>query len=434
MKISIIGTGYVGLVTAVGLAELGHQIVATDKDLTKIYKLQAGIIPIYEPGLEELFKKVRAKGLISFIPDLATAIQESEVIFVCVGTPPLADGSADMSQIEEVARLIAENLNSYKLVVEKSTVPVKTSYWIKRTINLYKKSEASFDIASNPEFLREGSAVQDFLHPDRIIIGVENERAREIMLKIYERFQEKIIVTNIDTAELIKHASNSFLAMKISFINLMANICEKTEADIEKVALGMGLDPRIGREFLKAGIGYGGSCFPKDIKALTRIGEELGVEMGLLKEAHKINEDRIRLFLEKVRKALWVIKGKRVAVLGLSFKPNTDDIREAPSLKVISELRREEASIHLYDPKAMDNMKRIFPEDPPNLVYHSNLYEAIKGANALLILTEWDEFCQMDLDRVKNLMANPIIIDGRNIFEPEEIRKKGFEYYCFGRH
>lgn len=434
MKIGIIGTGYVGLVTAVGLAELGHQVVATDKDSAKINKLQAGIVPIYEPGLEELFQKVRAKGLISFTPDLATAIQASEVIFVCVGTPPTADGSADMSQIEEVARLIAENLNSYKLVVEKSTVPVKTSYWIKRTINLYKRGEASFDVASNPEFLREGSAVQDFLNPDRIIIGVENERARDILLQIYDRFQDRIIVTNIDTAELIKHASNSFLAMKISFINLMANICEKTEADIEKVALGMGLDPRIGREFLRAGIGYGGSCFPKDIKALTRIGEELGVEMGLLKEADKINEDRIRVFMEKIKKALWVIKGKKIAVLGLSFKPNTDDIREAPSLKIISELRREEASVHLYDPKAMDNMKLIFPEEPPHLVYHPNLYKAVQGANALLILTEWDEFRQMDLARVKNLMANPIIIDGRNIFEPEEIRQLGFEYYCFGRH
>lgn len=434
MKIGIIGTGYVGLVTAVGLAELGHQVVATDKDRAKINKLQAGIVPIYEPGLEELFQKVRAKGLISFTPDLATAIQASEVIFVCVGTPPTADGSADMSQIEEVARLIAENLNSYKLVVEKSTVPVKTSYWIKRTINLYKRGEASFDVASNPEFLREGSAVQDFLNPDRIIIGVENERARDILLQIYDRFQDRIIVTNIDTAELIKHASNSFLAMKISFINLMANICEKTEADIEKVALGMGLDPRIGREFLRAGIGYGGSCFPKDIKALTRIGEELGVEMGLLKEADKINEDRIRVFMEKIKKALWVIKGKKIAVLGLSFKPNTDDIREAPSLKIISELRREEASVHLYDPKAMDNMKLIFPEEPPHLVYHPNLYKAVQGANALLILTEWDEFRQMDLARVKNLMANPIIIDGRNIFEPEEIRQLGFEYYCFGRH
>ncbi|MCX7973095.1 MAG: UDP-glucose/GDP-mannose dehydrogenase family protein [Candidatus Aminicenantes bacterium] len=433
MKIGIIGTGYVGLVTAVGLAELGHQVIATDKDINKIKKLEQGIIPIYEPGLEELFSKVRAKGLISFTPDLSAAIRAADVIFVCVGTPPTADGSADMSQIEEVARKIAENLNNYKLIVEKSTVPVKTSYWIKRTINLYKKTEAIFDIASNPEFLREGTAVHDFLNPDRIIIGVENERARDILLKIYENFQDKILVTNIDTAELIKHASNSFLALKISFINLMANICEKTEADIEQVALGMGLDPRIGREFLRAGIGYGGSCFPKDIKALTKIGEELGVEMGLLREADKINQDRIRLFLEKVRRALWVLKEKRIAVLGLSFKPNTDDIREAPSLKIIGELRREVALVQLYDPKAMDNMKQVFPEEPPYLVYHPTLYDAVKDANALLILTEWDEFRQMDLLRIKNLMANPIIIDGRNLFEPSEIRKLGFEYYCIGR-
>lgn len=433
MKIGIIGTGYVGLVTAVGLAELGHEVIATDKDTEKIKKLQQGVIPIYEPGLEEIYQRVRAKGLLSFTTDLAAAIQASDVIFVCVGTPPTADGSADMSQIEEVARKIAENLNSYKLIVEKSTVPIRTSHWIKRTINLYKKTEAVFDIASNPEFLREGTAVHDFLNPDRIIIGVENDRARDILLKIYERFQDKILVTNIDTAELIKHASNSFLALKISFINLMANICEKTEADIEQVALGMGLDPRIGREFLRAGIGYGGSCFPKDIKALTKIGEELGVEMGLLKEADKINQDRIRLFMDKVKRALWVLKEKRIAVLGLSFKPNTDDIREAPSLKIISELRREEAFVHLYDPKAMENMKKVFPEEPPYLVYHPSLYEAVKGANALLILTEWDEFRQMDLGQVKNLMANPIIVDGRNIFEPSEVRKLGFEYYCIGR-
>jgi len=433
MKIGIIGTGYVGLVTAVGLAELGHSVIATDKDKEKIAKLQQGIMPIYEPGLEELYKKTRDRRLVAFSADINEAIQAADVIFVCVGTPPTAEGAADMSQIEEVARRIAENLNAYKLIVEKSTVPVKTSSWIKRTINLYKRSEAVFDVASNPEFLREGSAVHDFLNPDRIIIGVETDRARDILFQIYERFREKIIVTNIDTAELIKHASNSFLALKISFINLMANICEKTEADIEQVALGMGLDPRIGREFLRAGIGYGGSCFPKDIKALVRIGEELGVEMGLLREADKINEDRIRLFLEKIKRALWILKDKKVAVLGLSFKPNTDDIREAPSLKIIRELRQQEALVNLYDPQAMANMKEVWPEDPPRVVYCSSPYEAVRGANALVFLTEWEEFRQLELRRVKELMVNPIIVDGRNIFSPEKIRQLGFEYYSIGR-
>lgn len=433
MKIGIIGTGYVGLVTAVGLAEFGHEVIATDKDTGKIFQLQQGLIPIYEPGLEELYQKNMKEGRLAFSPDLAFTVQTSGVIFVCVGTPPTPDGAADMSQVEEVARRIAENLNDYKLIVEKSTVPVKTSSWIKRTITLYKKSEAVFDIASNPEFLREGSAVEDFLHPDRVIIGVENERARDILLRLYERFQDRIIVTNIDTAELIKHASNSFLAMKISFINMIADICEKTEADIEQVALGMGLDSRIGREFLRAGIGYGGSCFPKDIKALTKIGEELGVEMGLLREADKVNENRIRLFMEKVKKALWILREKRIAVLGLSFKPNTDDIREAPSLKIIRELRREGAFVQLYDPKAMANMKQVFPEEPPYVVYHASLYEAAKEANALLILTEWDEFKRMDLKRLKELMANPILVDGRNVFSPEEVRNAGFEYYSVGR-
>ncbi len=433
MKIGIIGTGYVGLVTAIGLAELGHSVIATDKDEAKIRSLQRGIIPIYEPGLDELYQKVSAKGLIHFSSDLAATIQAADVIFVCVGTPPTEEGAADMSQIEEVARRIAANLNQYKLIVEKSTVPVKTSSWIKRTINLYKKTEADFDIASNPEFLREGSAVRDFFNPDRIIIGVENERAKNILLQIYERFQDRIMVTNIETAELIKHASNSFLALKISFINLMANICEKTEANIDQVALGMGLDPRIGREFLRAGIGYGGSCFPKDIKALTRIGEELGLSMDLLREAHRINEDRIRVFMEKVKKALWVLKEKKVAVLGLSFKPNTDDIREAPSIKIIGELKREGAYLRLYDPKAMENMKQVVAEEPPFVVYYESIYEAVRGANALLILTEWEEFSQMDLEKVRQLMDNPIIVDGRNIFSPEEVRRLGFEYYSIGR-
>lgn len=433
MKISVIGTGYVGLVTAAGLAEFGHAVIGADKDREKIEKIAQGVVPIYEPGLEELLRANLKRSNLAFSPDLDKTIQSSDVIFVCVGTPQNEDGSTDMSQIEEVSRLIAENLNSYKLVVEKSTVPVKTSLWIGRTISLYKKTEMDFDIASNPEFLREGSAVQDFLNPDRIIIGVETERARDTLLKIYKKFRRRLVITNIDTAELIKHASNSFLALKISYINLISNVCEKTSANVEQVAQGMGLDPRIGSRFLKAGVGYGGSCFPKDIKALTKIGEDLGVDMSLLKEADKINLERTRLFVEKMKHALWILKDKKIGVLGLSFKPETDDIREAPSIKVIGELLKEGAILHLYDPQAMENMKQIFPENPPRLIYKNSPYQASDEANALLIITEWDEFIRLDLRKVKELMANPIIVDGRNVFEPEEVRKLGFEYYSIGR-
>lgn len=433
MKIGIIGTGYVGLVTAVGLAELGHEVTGTDIVEEKIEKARQGIAYIYEPGLEQMLKNNLKKGTLSFDHNLEKTILSSDVLFVCVGTPQREDGSADMCFVEEVSRKIAENLNMYKLVVEKSTVPVKTSMWIKRTISLYKKNEITFDIASNPEFLREGSAVSDFLNPDRIILGVETEKAKTILVKIYEKFKERLLITNIDTAELIKHASNSFLALKISYINLMSEMCEETEADVEQVAKGMGLDPRIGPLFLRAGLGYGGSCFPKDIRALTRIGEDLGINMDLLKEADRINLDRIRIFVEKIKKALWILKDKKIAVLGLSFKPETDDIREAPSIKVIKKLLKEGSLLRLYDPEAMENMKEIFPENPPKIVYAKSSFEAAEGANALLIITEWDEFREMDLGKVKKAMANPIIVDGRNVFESEAVRKLGFEYYSVGR-
>jgi UDPglucose 6-dehydrogenase len=433
MKIGVIGTGYVGLVTAAGLAELGHNVIGTDKLQEKIERITGGALPIYEPGLDDiLFSNVR-RGRLLFSPDLGRTIQQSDVIFVCVGTPQHADGSADMSQIEEVSRLIAQNLNAYKVVVEKSTVPVKTSFWIKRTISLYKKANVQFDIASNPEFLREGSAVADFLNPDRIIIGVESEKARDVLCGIYDRFANRLVVTNIDTAELIKHASNSFLALKISYINLISNICEKTEANVEQVAEGMGLDPRIGGRFLKAGIGYGGSCFPKDIKALVNIGEELGVDMSLLKEADRINIDRSRAFVDKIKRALWILKDKKIAVLGLAFKPETDDIREAPSIRIIRDLVREGSRLCLYDPKAADNMKRLYPEEPERLVYAPSAYDAAEGANALLLLTEWEEFVGLDLGRVRQAMANPIIVDGRNLLNPEAVRSQGFEYYSIGR-
>lgn len=433
MKIGIIGTGYVGLVTAVGLANLGHDVIGTDVDDEKIELASKGIAPIYEPGLEELLKNNLDKGNLHFSKDLDDTILKSDVLFVCVNTPPREDGSADMSYVESVARRIAANLNKYKLIVEKSTVPIKTSSWIKRTLSLYKKGEGDYDIASNPEFLREGAAVSDFLNPDRIVIGVETDRARDLLTKIYEKYRDKILVTNIDTAELIKHASNSFLAAKISFINLMADLCEKTDADVELVAKGMGLDSRIGEQFLRAGLGYGGSCFPKDVKALIKIGEDLNIDFNFLREVDRVNRRRIEVFVAKVKKALWILRDKEIALLGLAFKPETDDLRNAPSIKLIEALLSEGARLRLYDPQAADNMKRFFPENSEGIRYASGAYEALKGANALLLITEWREFRDMDLEKVKNLMENPIIIDGRNLFDPVKMREMGFEYTSIGR-
>ena len=433
MKIGIIGTGYVGLVTAVCLADLGHDVVGTDVVADKIDKASRGVPHIYEPGLEELLKANLKKGNLNFTADLDKTIQSSDVLFVSVNTPQKEDGSADMTFVEGVSRKIADNLNDYKVVVEKSTVPVKTSMWIKKTITSCKKKDIDFDVASNPEFLREGSAVSDFLNPDRIIIGVETEKARDILVKIYEKFKDRILVTNIDTAEIIKHASNSYLALKISYINLIAELCEKTDADVNQVAQGMGFDPRIGSQFLRAGLGYGGSCFPKDIRALTKIGEDLGVNVNLLREADRINLDRIDSFVEKTKKALWILKDKKIAVLGLAFKPETDDIREASSIKIIKRLLDEGSYLRLYDPRAMENMKEIFPEKSPQISYVKSPYEAVKEANALLIITEWDEFKELDLKKIKEVMDNPIIIDGRNVYDPSEVRELGFEYYSIGR-
>lgn len=434
MNIGIIGTGYVGLVTAAGLAELGHKVVGTDIAADKIEKAKKGISHIYEPGLEELLKTNLAAGRLDFSQDLEETIRVSDVLFVSVNTPQREDGSADMSYVESVSRTIAENLDGYKVIVEKSTVPVRTSTWIKRTIKLNKKTDVAFDVASNPEFLREGSAVHDFLNPDRIIVGVESERARDILVEIYRAYADRILVTNIDTAELIKHASNSFLAMKISFINLMADLCEKTEANIEEVARGMGLDERIGSQFLRAGIGYGGSCFPKDVRALTKIGEDLGIDMGLLKQVDKINDGRVAGTMAKLKNALWILKDKRIALLGLAFKPETDDIRNAPSIALIRALTGEGALLSLYDPQAQANMQQLFPENPPEIRYAGSPMEAIEGANAALVVTEWDEIRRLDLEKAKDVMENPIIIDGRNVFTSEAARKSGFEYYSVGRH
>jgi len=433
-KIGVVGAGYVGLTTAACFSELGHKVICYDKDEEKIKKLKEGTVPIWEPGLDELIKKNIGKNLF-FTSSPDEIYPESEVIFICVGTPQSQDGSPDMSYVElcsiEISKYLDEN--NYKIIVEKSTVPVKTADWIKRTISLYNP-QAKFDIVSNPEFLREGSAIHDFFNPDRIVIGTESERAKEVMLDIYndEEFKCPKVMTDVKTAEVIKHASNSFLALKISYINMIADFCEKVGVDVEAVAEGMGLDKRIGRDFLKAGVGWGGSCFPKDIKAFIKMAKDNQISFSILEEAYKVNEARIDVFIKKIKDALWVIKGKKIAVWGLSFKPNTDDIREAPALKIIPKLLNEGALLQLYDPKAMENTKKVIPPSD-QVFYASSAYAAAKGAHAIAIITEWDEFKNVNLQEIKKLMITPIIVDGRNIFDPKKVRELGFLYFSMGR-
>ncbi len=434
MRLTVVGAGYVGLTTAVCFAHLGNEVMVVEKLPEKVQVLKEGKVPFYEPGLEEMLKENLSMGRLFFTTDLKEGLDFSDVIFICVGTPQRPDGSADLSQVEEVARETAKLMESYKLLVEKSTVPVNTHKLIKRTVERYLKRRGKileFDVASNPEFLREGSAVRDFLEPDRIVIGVESERARRIMEELYKDFKCPIIFTDPTTSELIKHASNSFLAMKISYINMVADLCEKVGADVRLVAEGMGYDKRIGREFLRAGIGWGGSCFPKDIKAFIKMAKDHGVDFSLLEEVDKINQRRAVQFVEKVKSVLWSLKDKTLAVWGLSFKPNTDDIREAPSLRLVPMLLKEGARLKLYDPKAMENFKKLYPPGK-DLDYAPDMYSAVEGASALLIFTEWEEFQRADLKRVKELMELPIIIDGRNIYEPKVVRGLGFEYYGMG--
>lgn len=434
MRLTVVGAGYVGLTTAVCFAHLGNEVMVVEKLPDKVQVLKEGKMPFYEPGLEEMLKENLSLERLFFTTDLKEGLDFSDVIFICVGTPQRPDGSADLSQVEEVARETAKLIEGYKLLVEKSTVPVNTHKLIKRTVERYLKRRGKileFDVASNPEFLREGSAVRDFLEPDRIVIGVESERARRIMEELYKDFKCPIIFTDPATSELIKHASNSFLAMKISYINMVADLCEKVGADVRLVAEGMGYDKRIGREFLRAGIGWGGSCFPKDIKAFIKMAKDHGVDFSLLEEVDKINQRRAVHFVEKVKSVLWSLKDKTLAVWGLSFKPNTDDIREAPSLRLVPMLLKEGARLKLYDPKAMENFKKLYPPDK-DLDYVPDMYSAVNGASALLIFTEWEEFQRADLNRVKELMELPIIIDGRNIYEPKVVRGLGFEYYGVG--
>ncbi|MBU1086361.1 MAG: UDP-glucose/GDP-mannose dehydrogenase family protein [Candidatus Omnitrophica bacterium] len=428
MNIAIVGTGYVGLVSGTCFAELGNTVICVDNNEKKIEDLNNGIIPIYEPGLEELVAKNRKNKRLFFTNDMKAAVQKSKVIFIAVGTPPKLDGDADLKYIEQVSRDIARYMNNYKVVVEKSTVPVETNKWVKYIMRL-NNHKIDFDVASNPEFLKEGSAIEDFMHPDRIVLGVESEKARKLLVKLYEPLKAPIVVTNIQSAEIIKHASNSFLATKISFINAVANICEQVGADIEKVAEGMGLDKRIGSSFLKAGIGYGGSCFPKDVQAFIRIAQNLGCNFDILKEVENVNENQRKLVFKKIEQALWILNDKKIGVLGIAFKPNTDDIRSAPAIDIINMLEAEGAHVKAFDPKAMDHAKELLP----NVNFCKNAYEAIKGCDALVIVTEWPEFKNLSLTKIKKLLKHPIIIDARNMFDPKKMKKLGFKYTSVGR-
>ncbi|MCK4595824.1 UDP-glucose/GDP-mannose dehydrogenase family protein [candidate division WOR-3 bacterium] len=425
MDIGVIGCGYVGLVTGACLAELGHSVICVDSNERKIEMLKMLKPPIYEPGLSTLLEKNKER--LTFTTKISDAVNGAPVIFIAVGTPSKGSGDADLSQVENVVSEIAGCMDSYRLIVEKSTVPVQTGMKIKSVMEMRVKG-IPFDVASNPEFLREGTAIDDFLHPDRVIIGVETEKAKDILKKIYEPISAPIIFTDIKSAEIIKHASNSFLAMKISFINAVSIICELTGANVEEVARGMGLDRRIGDRFLNAGVGFGGSCFPKDISAFRRISDKLGYKFNLLKETERINELVKKKFVEKMEEVLWNLNGKIIGVLGLAFKPNTDDMRSAPSIDIINGLLEDGARVVAYDPVAMDNAKEVLPE----IGYKSDIYEVANGADCLVILTEWDEFRNMDIQKVKNLLKTPIIFDGRNIFEREKMEELGFIYTGVG--
>src|SRR6476620_9910207 len=419
MDLSIIGSGYVGLVTGV------------DNDAHKIEVLRAGRVPIYEPGLEELIHRNVAAHRLRFSGSIKEGVDNSQIVFIAVPTPPQSDGSVDLSFIEKVAREIAGVLTDYRVIVDKSTVPVKTGEKVAESIKRYNRHGAKFDVVSNPEFLREGCAVHDLMHPDRIVIGAQSEHAADLMKKVYEPFMAPILVTDINSAELIKHAANSFLALKISYINAVSAICEASGADIEKVADGIGTDKRIGRSFLNAGIGYGGSCFPKDIAAFITICEQLGVPFTLLKEVQRINADQKNRFLKTIRETLWVLREKKIAVWGLAFKPNTDDLRSSVAIDLVADMLKEKAHVTVYDPKAMEKAHEI--EAIAGATFANSALEAVDGAEALIIATEWPEFANVDLETVKGKRTTPIVFDGRNLFDPATMRKLGFQYHSIGR-
>jgi len=449
MRIAVAGSGYVGLVAGACFADLGHQVIVVDNDQHKLEALRNGQIPIHEKFLPELLMRNRDVRL-RFTDDLKDAVQQSSVIFVAVGTPPLENGEADLSYVESVAREISGGIDDYKVIVEKSTVPVYTSDWVRRIILRNGTDPACFDVASNPEFLREGTAVTDFLFPDRIVIGCDTPRSVEMLREIYaplvdgtyyqrteaipqpDRAQipPPIIVTSTKSAELIKHASNAFLAMKISFINAVASVCESVGADVSQVVHGIGSDSRIGTRFLNPGIGYGGSCFPKDVMAFRAVAREHGYDFRLLDEVMHINEDQRQRFLRKVNHALWTLRGKKLGVLGLAFKGGTDDIRESPALQIVQSLLQHGSKIVAYDPAAIDRTREVFGDQ---IMYASSAYEAAHGADALLILTEWEEFANLDVNRLREELKYPIVIDGRNLYDPEVMSAQGFTYYSVGR-
>lgn len=431
-KICVIGAGHVGLVAAACFAEMGHEVICVDNDKKRVDSLKKNILPFYEPDLEPLVEKGRKQGNLIFSLSLEEAVRKSEVIFIAVGTPPQADGSADLTSIGEVARVVAQNLNSYKLIVEKSTVPVQTGRNIKQTVIHYKKNSYSFDVASNPEFLREGKAIHDFFYPDRIIIGVESEKAEKILKDIYSSLSAKFIVTDVNTAEIIKHASNSFLATKISFINAISRICDLAGADVDKVAAAMGMDKRIGKDFLQAGIGYGGFCFPKDVEAFIYIAKKLGYDFDLLKEVKNINQTQRVNFVEKIKEQLWLLKDKNIAICGLSFKPDTDDMRFAPSIDIVNSLLKEGAALKVYDPQAKEEARKILG-DTNRIKFVKSPYEAVRGCDCLCFLTEWEEFKELDFTKIKRLMSYPLIIDGRNMFDGTGLCKLGFDYIGIGK-
>ncbi len=429
MKLTIIGTGYVGLVTGACFAQVGHRVVCVDNDAAKVKVLQEGGIPIYEPGLEELVKQNTAAGRLRFTTSTAEGVEKSDVIFIAVPTPPLPDGSVDMSFLEKVAREIAGAMTSYKIVVDKSTVPVQTGDKVAETIKRYCKAQVDFDVISNPEFLREGFAVEDLMRPDRIVIGVRTQRPVPALKEIYAPFKAPVIVTDINSAELIKHASNSFLALKISYINAIAVLCEATGANVQEVANGMGMDERIGRRFLQASLGFGGSCFPKDLSAFIKIAEQVGYDFRMLKEVQQINTAQMERFVKKILETLWVLKDKTIGVLGLAFKQNTDDVRMSPAIELCQRLQKEGAVLRVHDPKAMEKAKAVLK----GVTFVEDLNAVAEGCDALVVATEWDEFKKLDLDRARKALTHPIMFDGRNLFDPAEMERLGFIYKSIGR-
>src|SRR5271165_5746097 len=451
VSICVIGSGYVGLVAAVCFAEMGHHVICVDNDEAKVKTLREGGVPIFEDHLPQLLALHRDRG-VEFTTDLAGAVQRSEAIFIAVGTPQGETGAADLSFVEAVVSEIARAIPSYKVIVEKSTVPVYTNEWIRRVLHRHGVAPNLFDVVSNPEFLREGTAVIDFLHPDRIVVGAGTERAADLLRRIYAPLTSgsyyalpdalpgqctadrpaSILVTTAQSAEIIKHASNAFLALKISFINAVANLSESVDADIEDIAAGMGLDSRIGPKFLRAGLGYGGSCFPKDVAAFYWVAQQQGIDFQILEEVRKINATQQEIFFNKVRSALWTLRGKKLAALGLAFKGDTDDIRDSPAIDVIRRLLEAGAIITAYDPAAMERAKEVLPPSE-GMSYAGNLYEAAKDADAVLILTDWKQFAELDLERLNDVVRFPIVIDGRNLYKPQTMLKHGFTYVSVGR-